>query len=372
MPDDLNADEILRYGRQLPVIGLAGQRRLKASRVLCIGAGGLGCPALLYLNAAGVGHLGIIDGDRVERSNLHRQVLFSDADIGAYKAAVAAKRLAAQNPLTNVVAHTDFLSPENAEVMIAGYDLVLDATDNYAARYLINHLCRQLKIPLISASIFQFDAQISLFNYDDGPCYQCLYPEPPPAGLTPNCAEGGVLGVLPGVAGTIQATEAIKVLVNQGALLSGKLLSFNLLTGVFKTFQLSRRSACQQRCVFATAAPPTGEASACQMPVREVPIISPMALSAKLSDSALQLIDVREPYEREICHIGGELIPLSTLEDCMDRLDKGAETVIYCKGGRRSAKACQLLLDNGFATVFSLEGGILRWIETVDDTLMPY
>ena len=223
MQDRLDESELLRYQRHFPVIGVEGQRQLKHAKILCVGAGGLGCPALQYLAAAGIGTLGIMDADQVELSNLQRQVLFYEEDIGRNKAEVIGERLHALNQQVSVHVYAEFLSSATAQERIQPYDLVLDATDNYQARYLLNEVCRRLKKPLVSASIYQFDAQISVFNYKSGPCYQCLYPEPPPSTLTPNCAIGGVLGVLPGVAGTIQATEAIKVICYPCDLISLKL-----------------------------------------------------------------------------------------------------------------------------------------------------
>lgn len=361
----LDQQELLRYQRQLPVIGLEGQRQLKAAKVLCVGGGGLGCPALQYLAAAGVGTLAVIDGDMIELSNLHRQILFQTADLGRNKAEVIAERLTLLNPHITVHPYAVFLSEDNATSCIDAYDLILDATDNYEARYLINAVCRRLKKPLISASIYQFDAQLSVFNYKNGPCYQCLYPEPPLAALAPNCAAVGVLGVLPGVTGILQASEAIKVLLELGDILSGVLLSIDVLSMQFRRFEIPK-----QGC--ASHPPVQKQVTVCQE--KAVSTMNAKTLSEwmKTDPNAVQLIDVREPFEWAICHIGGDLIPLSTLETQLMRLQKDKVTVVYCKSGFRSAHACQLLLDAGFSRVANLEGGIIGWIETVDGSLSRY
>lgn len=362
----LDQTELLRYQRHFPVIGLEGQTKLKQAKVLCVGAGGLGCPALQYLAAAGIGYLGIMDADNIELHNLQRQILFHQNDIGRNKAEVIKERLTALNPHVSIRVYQEFLTEQNAHQSIQEYDVVLDATDNYQSRYLLNETCRLLKKPLISASIYQFDAQLSVFNYKNGPCYQCLYPEPPPSTLTPNCAVGGVLGVLPGVAGTIQATEAIKIILGMGDILSGTLLCINLLHMRFNHFDIEKQNCSHHPTVrFAAEQPKLA---------REYQNINASQLSSLLcngSDS-IKLIDVREQYEREICHIGGQHIPLGQLEDTLKQLDKNISIIIYCKSGGRSAEACDLLIDSGFTKVSNLEGGILSWIETVDNRLMRY
>ena len=363
----LEQNEILRYQRHFPVIGVDGQQRLKEARVLCIGAGGLGCPALQYLAAAGVGYLGVMDADNIELSNLQRQILFTECDIGRNKAMVIAERLQALNHHISVHSYSEFLSKENAHDRIQDYDLILDATDNYEARYLLNQFCRALKKPLISASIYQFDAQVSVFNYENGPCYQCLYPEPPPATLTPNCAIGGVLGVLPGVVGTIQATEVIKVILKIGTILSGTLLSLDLLSWRFKQFEIVKQNCDQHPLVTFDITSNANESA-------EFLTINAMQLSALLKEDehSVQLIDVRQSYERDICHIGGEHVPLSLFEANIAQLSKDKPLVIYCKSGGRSATACRILYQAGFKEVCNLEGGILSWINTVDNRLMRY
>ena len=363
--ESLNSEEMMRYSRHFPVIGIDGQKKIKNARVLCIGAGGLGCPALQYLAAAGVGNIAIMDNDIVELSNLHRQILFTEKDIGQKKAIVIAERLQAMNQHINVQVYADFLSKEN-EFIVQNYDVVLDATDNYDARYLLNSACRQYKKPLISASIYQYDAQISVFNYLGGPCSQCLYPVPPPKEHTPNCSIGGVLGVLPGVAGTLQATEAIKVILNSKDVLAGKLLCFNLLSMRFTHFNIQKQDCAKHPAVkFESETTKTPE---------QKNLISAMALKQLLESgrAEIQLIDVREPYEREICHIGGELIPLSKVRSLTDQLNKSTPIIFYCKSGGRSEKALNIFLDSGFENVRHLEGGILSWQATIDHNLSRY
>lgn len=368
MQNVFDQTELLRYQRHFPVIGIDGQKKLKHAKILCVGAGGLGCPALQYLAAAGVGVLGIMDGDKVEISNLQRQILFTDADVGRNKATIIAERLREQNPYVFVQIHPEFLSDKNAKETLSHYDLILDATDNYESRYLLNATCRELKKPLISASIYQFDMQISVFNYKNGPCYQCLYPEPPPAYMTPNCAMGGVLGVLPGVAGTIQATEAMKIILEMGEVLSGTLLSVDLLDMRFNRYEITKQDCLhhpevnfhKQQCIN------TSEN------VMKTISASELSLLLANKEHPIQLIDVRQPHEREICHIGGQHIPLPEFENNLHQLAKGMPTVVYCKSGARSATACRILLEAGFKDVSNLEGGILGWIEDVDNKLMRY
>ena len=365
----LDQSELLRYQRHFPVIGIEGQQKLKQAKILCVGAGGLGCPALQYLAAAGIGTLGIMDGDSIELSNLQRQILFHEQDIGRNKAEVIAERLQALNQHVFLPVYAEFLSIVNAQERIQAYDLVLDATDNYEARYLLNEVCRTLKKPLISASIYQFDAQISVFNYKNGPCYQCLYPEPPPATLAPNCATGGVLGVLPGVAGTIQATEAIKVILGLGNVLSGTLLSLDLLTMRFNQFEIVKQDCANHSAVRFSSPSVTCSAKT----TNGFDLMTAIELKQLFAtNQVFQLIDVRESYERDICHIGGEHIPLALFEAHMDKMDKTVPIVVYCKSGGRSARACQMLFDAGFKQVSNLEGGILGWIDTIDNRLMQY
>ena len=334
-----------RYNRQLPVIGADGQQRLQQARVLCIGSGGLGCPALLYLNAAGIGTLGIVDGDRIELSNLQRQMIYHEADVGKLKVEVARERCLAQNSLTDIICYPFHLDMNNTEELISGYDIIIDATDNYDTRYLINHSCRNFKKPLVSASVLKFDAQIGIFNYNNGPCYQCLYPQAPTT--IPNCSEAGVVGVVPGIAGTLQASETIKLILGLGDSLAGKLLTINLLTLSFKTFNLARNISCQQNCEYATT-------QFC----KPIATISTTQLAELLTHSSVQLIDVREPEEHAEFNIGGTNIPLAILSQQLSTLDKQQQTVVYCRSGRRSAKAYQVLIEQGFVNVQNLEGGV--------------
>ena len=363
----LNPSQLLRYQRHFPVIGIDGQQKLKQAKVLCVGAGGLGCPALQYLAAAGVGTLGIMDGDNIELSNLQRQILFNEHDLARNKAVVAGERLQALNSEITIHVYSEFLSRANAMHRIQEYDLVLDASDNYEARYLLNEVCRSLKKPLVSASIYQFDAQLSVFNYNNGPCYQCLYPEPPPSAMALNCSIGGVLGVLPGVAGTIQATEAIKVILGLGDILSGRLLSFDLQFMRFNQFEIIKQNCHHHPLV-------TFDKPNKSTEIHEPLTISALELSAVLASNthSIQLIDVRQPYERSLCHIGGEHVPLPSFEMHINQLDKNKPTVVYCKSGGRSVLACKMLLDAGFNQVSHLHGGILEWIKTVNTSLTLY
>ncbi|MCF6767960.1 ThiF family adenylyltransferase [Thiotrichales bacterium 19S11-10] len=353
----LNRKEVLRYNRHFPVIGIKGQEKLKKAKVLCIGAGGLGCPVLQYLAAAGIGRLGIVDGDVVEISNLQRQVLFKEADIGKNKAKVIAKQLQGLNDQVEFKVYDQFLTEKKALDIISQFDVIIDATDNYQARYLINAVTRQLKKPMVSASIYQFDAQISVFNYKKGPCYQCLYPAPPSAKLTPNCAASGVLGVLPGVAGTIQATEVIKIILEKGDVLSGTLLSIDLLSMRFKQFKINKQDCYLHQQV-----------SFSEKEVKPVLQVLNVNQLKNFFDDKKEfcLIDVRELYERELYHIGGLHIPLADLERHIDELDKSVLTIIYCKSGVRSARACQYLLGLGFSNIYNLKGGILAWLDEVE------
>jgi molybdopterin/thiamine biosynthesis adenylyltransferase/rhodanese-related sulfurtransferase len=359
----LTQQEILRYSRHLPVIGLEGQTKLSRARVLCVGAGGLGCPALQYLAAAGIGTIGVMDGDVVEISNLQRQILFTDIDIGHQKVAVVGARLQAMNPTLTLHTYPFFFSEQHQSILTE-YDVILDATDNFKARYLLNAASRAHNIPLVSASIYQFCAQISVFNHQGGPCYQCLYPSPPPTDTSPNCAIAGVLGILPGVAGTLQATETIKMILGFEKTLSGVMLCFDLLSMRFHQVIIPKQN-CDMH--------PTQNPQPRKMTLDDtVPTVSPKELYQYIQKDNIDLVDVREPYEREICHIGGKLVPFSTFENHLNVFNKEKPIICYCKTGTRSAKAALLLLGAGFKDVWSLEGGILQYQETVDPTLMRY
>lgn len=366
----LSPQEILRYSRHFPVIHMAGQQQLKQAKVLCVGAGGLGSPVLLYLAAAGIGTLGMVDHDVVEISNLQRQVLFDAQDLGLSKALCAQQKLQAQNPLIEIKAHYCRLTQENAEHILADYDLIVDGSDNYLTRYLINDICHVQSKPLVSASIFQFQGQISVFNYNNGPCYRCLYPAPPPAELVPNCAVGGVLGVLPGIIGTLQATEAIKLILKIGQSLSGRLLTVDALTMQFKDYEIRRDPHCPL-CQHGQFSHSLFTKTVTEMAITE---IEPQQLADWLQQNpeSFKLLDVREPYERELCHIGGEHIPLGELHPAQLNWDKQQPLVVYCKMGGRSLKAAQLFQDAGYEKVYSLKGGIVAWAQKIDPEMVIY
>jgi adenylyltransferase/sulfurtransferase len=377
----LEREELLRYGRHLllPEVAIDGQRKLKAARVLIVGAGGLGSPAALYLAAAGVGTIGLVDFDIVEVTNLQRQLLHGTSDVGRSKLESARDRLRDANPNVNLELHPTRLTAANALTIIGRYDLVLDGTDNFATRYLVNDACVLSRKPNVYGSIFRFDGQASVFGTPDGPCYRCLYPEPPPPGLVPSCAEGGVLGVLPGLVGTIQATEAIKLILGIGTPLVGRLLLVDALEAQFRSVRVRRDPSCpacgtheltelidyDQFCATSGGAGAGFDA---------VPQIEPRELAIRrASGESIQLIDVREPHEWEIARIdGARLIPLHRLASAIPELDRSAPTAVYCKGGTRSALATRDLLAAGFRQVWSVSGGILRWSREVDGDVPQY
>ena len=377
----LDRDELLRYGRHLllPEVAIDGQRKLKAARVLVVGAGGLGSPAALYLAAAGVGTIGLVDFDIVEVTNLQRQLLHGTSDVGRSKLDSARDRLYDANPHVKLELHATRLTAANALTIIREYDIVLDGTDNFATRYLVNDACVLLGKPNVYGSIFRFDGQASVFATEEGPCYRCLYPEPPPPALVPSCAEGGVLGVLPGLVGTVQATEAIKLVLGIGTPLIGRLLLVNSLDAEFRSVRVRRDPTCPacgtrelQGLVdydqFCAASGGDGAG------LDAVPQIEPRELAIRrASGEAIQLVDVREPHEWEIGHIdGATLIPLHRLRDALRTLDPALPTAVYCKGGTRSALATQDLLDAGFRRVWSVSGGIVRWSREVDSDVPEY
>lgn len=346
---NFSKEELNRYNRHLimPEIGEDGQAKLKNAKVLVIGAGGLGCPVLLYLTAAGVGKMGIIDSDCVDESNLQRQILYSVADIGKSKAEVAASKLRNQNPYIQFESYNTHLTGENVLSILRDYDIIIDGSDNFATRYLVNDACVILNRILVSGSIFKFEGQVSVFNYNDGPTYRCLYPEP---GDIPNCSEVGVLGVLPGVAGCIMANETIKIIIGKGEILSGKLLMMNLLSMQFNVFVFS--AIAKNKNIRALG----NYDFFCDTGVME---ITKTEMEAKIaSGEKIQLIDVREPAEYEIKNIGGELIPLSTLESNTDRISKTLPVIIHCQSGSRSKKAIELLMKRGFDNLHNLKNGL--------------
>ena len=385
---DLNNDEVRRYSRHLimPEVGVEGQRKLKHAKVLCVGAGGLGSPAALYLTAAGVGTLGLVDFDTVDFSNLQRQVLYSTDDVGRPKLRAASDRLKGLNPNIRIVGHETAITSNNALDIFRDYDIIVDGADNFPTRYLVNDACVLTGKPNVYGSIFRFDGQVSIFATKNGPCYRCLYPEPPPPGLVPSCAEGGVLGVLPGVVGTIQATEAIKLILGVGDPLIGRLLLFDALQMKFRTLKLQRDKDCpvcgdnptvkklidyEQFCGITPAVKAADQGKVA--PEFEISVVD---LKARLEKNDVWLLDVREPREWEICRIdGATLIPLGELPKRLDEIPNGAgapDIVIHCKSGIRSAKAVNLLREKGFTRVQNLRGGILEWIARIDPDQPTY
>jgi adenylyltransferase/sulfurtransferase len=379
---DLTPEDFKRYSRHLilPEVGVEGQRKLKASSVLLIGAGGLGSPAGLYLAAAGVGRIGVIDFDAVDFSNLQRQIMHGTPDVGRSKLQSARDRMRAINPELEVDTYETALTSKNALDLFRDYDVILDGTDNFPTRYLVNDACVLLKKPNAYGSIFRFEGQASVFAVEGGPCYRCLYPEPPPPGLVPSCAEGGVLGVLPGVIGTIQATEAIKLILGTGQPLVGRLLLYDAFNMRFRELKLRRDPDCpvcgdhptvkalidyDQFCGVAPAASAA------------VPETTVDELKARIDrGDQLFILDVREPNEYEICRIPGTvLIPLGELPRRLNELPQGPgapDIVVHCKMGGRSAKAVRTLTEKGFTRVQNLKGGILEWIDRIDPTQSKY
>ncbi|MBL8962276.1 MAG: molybdopterin-synthase adenylyltransferase MoeB [Gemmatimonadetes bacterium] len=378
-PTALSHAELTRYSRHLllPEVGLEGQRKLKAARVLLIGAGGLGSPAALYLAAAGVGTLGIVDFDVVDVTNLQRQVLHGTSEVGQPKLASAIRRLHDVNPHVTVIPHEVRLTRENALELIGAYDLVVDGTDNFATRYLVNDACVLTGVPNAYGSIFRFDGQVSLFCTPDGPCYRCLYPEPPPAGLVPSCAEGGVLGVLPGMVGTLQATEAIKWILGIGEPLVGRLLLVDALSARWRTVKAPRNPqcpACGTRTL--TALPDYDQLCGIRPPqaTDQVPSITPRELVARRAQGDdLLLLDVREPHEVLVAaYPDAQLIPLGSLGEAVPSLPRDRDIIVACRSGARSARAVKDLLAAGFYRVWNLDGGILRWSDDVDPSVPKY
>src|SRR5689334_5857138 len=377
---DLTREELQRYSRHLilPDVALDGQKRIKAARVLLIGAGGLGSPAALYLAAAGVGTLGLVDFDVVDVTNLQRQVLHGTSAVGQSKLESARDRIGDLNPNVEVEMHETRLTSANALEIMREYDVIVDGTDNFATRYLTNDACVLLGKPNVYGSIFRFEGQASIFAMPDGPCYRCLFPNPPPPGLVPSCAEGGVLGVLPGIVGTIQATEALKLILGIGDTLVGRLLLIDAMAMRFHTVRVPRDPncpACGTREIRELidydeyCGTPGGE-----MPARnDVPEITPTELAARLdAKEDFDLIDVREPYEWQLGRLPtARLIPLGQLPSALSTLDSTREIVVYCRSGKRSADATLQLRAAGFRAV-NLAGGILRWSDEIDPSLPKY
>jgi adenylyltransferase/sulfurtransferase len=382
---EFSNDEIARYSRHLimPEVTLEGQKRLKAASILCIGTGGLGSPIALYLAAAGIGRLGLVDGDVVDFSNLQRQILHGTKDVGRKKLNSARDRIREVNPNVQIDLYDTYFTSENAREIVGPYDIVIDGTDNFPTRYLSNDVCVFTKKPNIYGSIFRFDGQCTVFAPSlGGPCYRCMFPEPPPPGMVPSCAEGGVLGVLPGIIGVMQAIEAIKLIVGIGDSLMGRLVSFDALKLKFREFKLRKDPKCpvcgehptitelidyQQFC----GIPQAEAAEAAETPV---PAITVQELKRKLdAKEKFELIDVREKFEWDIARIpGAKLIPLGELPSRMSELDSADEIVLQCKSGMRSAKALKLLREAGFAKLSNLTGGIEAWADQIDSSVPKY
>jgi sulfur-carrier protein adenylyltransferase/sulfurtransferase len=374
----LSPDELLRYSRQinLSLVGEQGQRRLKQARVLCIGAGGLGSPAALYLTAAGIGTIGIIDQDTVDLSNLHRQILHGTSDIGSEKTDSARGRLLAINPTLAIETYTTRLSASNASELIHDYDIVVDGSDNLPTRYLSSDVCVWERKPNVYGSVHQFEGQASLFApHLGGPCYRCLFPEPPPPEAIPSCAEAGVLGVVPGLIGLIQALEAIKLIINKGDNLLGRLLHVDALTLRFREFKIRRDPNCPVCGDSPTITEPVDYEQFCSRGNgSKAPGISPRQLHEMISGGEkVALIDVREPFEFEIARIpNSQLIPLGTIPERLADIPRTETTVVMCKSGARSARVIEFLREQGFENLLNLEGGLDAWREEVDPTMRKY
>src|ERR1700733_9758777 len=377
----LSKEEIQRYSRHLimPEVGMEGQLKLKRARVLLIGTGGLGAPLGLYLAAAGVGHLGLVDFDVVDSSNLQRQVTFTTGDVGKSKSEAAKARLSALNPMIDIVSYDTRLTSDNALDLFRDYDIIVDGTDNFPTRFLVNDACVLLGKPNVYGSIFRFEGQATIFAYPGGPCYRCLYPEPPPPGLVPSCAEGGVLGVLPGIVGSIQAAETLKLILGAGDSLVGRLLLFDALAMKFRELKLRKNPDCAICGKNRTITKLIDYEEFCgirgqEAPVEEVvPAISVEELKKKLdAKSDIFILDVREPHEYQICNLNGYLVPLNDLPKRVNELDSSREIIAHCKMGGRSAKAVQFLRQAGFKKVYNLTGGITAWADKVDPKMPKY
>ncbi len=390
---ELSPVEVQRYSRHLilPDVGMAGQRKLKAASVLLVGAGGLGSPLVLYLAAAGIGRIGIVEYDHVDASNLQRQVIYSVDDIGQSKVAIARERILGLNPDAQVDCYDEPLSSANALEIFAPYDLIIDGTDNFPTRYLVNDACVMLGKPNVYGSIFRFEGQLTLFAFDDGPCYRCLFPNPPPPGAVPNCAEGGVLGVLPGIIGTMQATEAIKLIAGIGETMKNRLLLIDVAEMDFTELNVRKNPDCVVCGNNPTVTKLIDYEQFCGMPAHDRSLYSkdvaeenamvvrqldPISLKARLDNGDdLVILDVREPNEWEISNLanyGAILIPKDEVIGRIDELDSSAEIVVQCRTGGRSAAIIQALAPHGFNNLWNLDGGINRWAREVDNDLPVY
>src|SRR3974377_912701 len=372
----LSNEEILRYSRHLimPEVGMDGQLKLKAGKVLLIGTGGLGAPLGLYLTAAGVGNIGLVDFDVVDFTNLQRQVTFGTSDVGKPKTEAARARLSNLNPDVKITPYETKLTSENALDLFKDYDVIVDGTDNFPTRYLVNDACLLLGKPNVYGSIFRFEGQVSVFGMPDGPCYRCLYPEPPPPGLVPSCAEGGVLGVLPGIVGSLQALEAIKLIINKGESLEGRLVLFDALAMKFRELKLRKNPHCpmcgsdrkihelidyNEFCGIRGEEEPDSDL--------HVPELTARDLKEKIDRCEnIFILAIREPHEYQICNLHGHLIPLGELPRRVHELDSSREIVAHCRSGKRSAEAVQFLQKAGFRKIVNLKGGILAWSDEGD------
>ena len=383
-PPVLSNEEVLRYSRHLimPEVGMDGQQKLKAARVLCIGTGGLGSPVALYLAAAGVGHLGLVDFDVVDFTNLQRQIIHFTGDVGRPKLQSATEKIAAINPFVKVKTFETKLTSENALNIFGDFDIVIDGTDNFPTRFLVNDACVFTGKPNVYGSIFRFEGQASVFAAKDGPCYRCLYPEPPPPGLVPSCAEGGVLGILPGLVGLIQATEAIKLILGSGEPLVGRLLLVDALGMRFRELKLRKNPDCVVCGKHPTVTKLIDYEEFCGLRGQEKPVttnqtgvpeITVEELKARLdAKDDLFILDVREPHEFKICNLNGYLIPLAELPKRVQELDPAKEMVVHCRSGARSAKAVAFLRQAGFSKATNLKGGILAWADRIDPKVPKY
>ncbi len=381
---ELTAADLSRYARHLilPEVGMEGQQKLKAARVLCVGTGGLGSPLALYLAAAGIGTLGLVDFDVVDASNLQRQIIHSTRDIGRSKLDSAQEKLLALNPALNVVKHETMLRSENAIEILRDYDIVADGTDNFPTRYLVNDACVLTGKPNVYGSVFRFEGQASVFATREGPCYRCLYPDPPPPGLVPNCAEGGVLGILPGLVGVIQATEVIKLILGKGEPLIGRMLLVDSLAMRFRELKLRKDPNCpvcgpnatvtrlidyQQFCGIV---PETRQEQAVK---NGIPQISAKELKQRLdAGEDVFILDVRQPFEYQIANIGGKLIPPNEVPQRLAELDRNREIVVQCRSGHRSQRIAEFLAEAGYPNVKNLAGGILAWADQIDPKVPKY
>ena len=378
----LSKEEILRYSRHLimPEVGMEGQLKLKQAKVLLIGSGGLGAPLALYLAAAGVGRLGLIDFDTVDFTNLQRQVLFGTSDVGKPKMEAARRRLTELNPMIQIDGYETQLTSENALEILRPYDIVVDGTDNFPTRYLVNDASVLLGKTNVYGSIFRFEGQISVFGAPGGPCYRCLYPEPPPPGLVPSCAEGGVLGVLPGIVGSMQAMEVLKLILGAGKSLVGRLLLFDGLEMSFRELKLRKNPECPLCGENATITSLIDYYEFCGVrgeeappPDLKVPEMSVRELDDRLKQGEkIFILDVREPHEYQICNLGGYLIPLGDLPRRVQEIESSGPVVVHCRSGARSARAVEFLRQAGFRRIWNLKGGILAWSDEVDSSVPKY